>query len=325
MPDEMYAVPSESSKEGRGHMHGQCVRQYGEAGGRQQPAVRGRGLAAWDRWWPWAAMVLIFVAGLVLPVWWLAAPHPAGVAGLGAYPSAYLGDTVLLPTGCAVLLAGSRRLPPARWEWLVTATGVALAAVIAVIVQAEWLEDPTTQRNWTLPETGQLNAAGWWHAAYFTGMSGVLVGLTVLFLVRARAARRAGQPAAAAVASGRGAALVLTAWVSYAALAVHDDFSGPGFSGTVSRSAATGIALVGLVFLLAGALVWLAYGRLAAVLARPALAALGAATLIVSLVTAPRLTGLAISVPVAAVCITVAAATRDRAAGRDRPHARAGR
>lgn len=245
------------------------------------------GRAAGARWplgrWPFTFITGVFAAGLVLPVWWLVTRPPAGLPGLGAYPSAYLGDSLLLPAGCLVLLLGIRALAPARRERPLAAVAAAVAAAAAVAVQAEWLEDPTTPPNWTMPHPGHLDAAGWWHAAYFTGMSMILLVLATTFLARVWSGRRAGDRAAAAVSSGTGAAAVLAAWGSYAALAIHDDFSG-----TVgSSSSISSFTLVGTVLLMAAVLVAVAYGRLAAVLARPALAAAGAIAVITSLVTAP--------------------------------------
>lgn len=241
-------------------------------------------------------IVMLFLAGLVLPVWWLVSAAPPGLPGLGAYPSAYLGDPLLLPVGCLVLLIGIRRLRAARREWLLAVVAALVALVSAVSVQAEWLEDPTTQPNWTMPHTGRFDAAGWWHAVYFTGMSMVLVVLTTVFLARVRADRRDGGRAATAVSSGTGAVAVLTAWGSYAALSVHDDFSGSvGSPSTISS-----FALVGVVLLLATGLTVAAYGRLAKVLSGPTLIAAAGIGVIDMLITGPVLGRIALGAVLAA-------------------------
>lgn len=247
------------------------------------------------RWLPF--LLLLYLAGLVLPVWWLVSTPPPGLPGLADYPSAYLGDSLLLPAGCTVLLAGIRRLRAARGERLVAAAAAVAALVSAVAVQAEWLEDPSTPPNWTMPRTGHFNAAGWWHAVYFTGMSMVLVVLTVLFLARVRAGRRRGDGAVTAVSSGTGAVVLLTAWGSYAVLAVHDDFSG-SVGGSSSLSSFT---LVGMVLLVAAGLTARAYGRLAGVLSRPALTAIAGIAVISTLTTAPAPGRIALGTALAAL------------------------
>ncbi len=263
---------------------------------------------------PWApAVAVAFLAGLVLPVWWLVSAQHAGVPGLGAFPSAYLGDTVLLPLGCVLTAAGIRKLAPAPRERAVGLASAAAAAVLSVGVQADWLRDPSTQPNWTLPHSGELDAAGWWHAAYFTGMSVLLVVLTMVFLTRARAGRLAGDPAVREVSSGTGAALVLAGWVSYTALAVRDDLSGP-----LASSAVSVLVVVGAVLLIAGAAIRFAYGRMALVLIRPALAAAGCAVAVTAFAVTPLTVQAVLSAPVAVLACTITAAAHLRRPGRRR-------
>jgi ABC-type branched-subunit amino acid transport system permease subunit len=259
-------------------------------------------------------LALLFLAGLVLPSWWLVSASPRGVPGLGAYPSAYIGDTVLLPAACLLLAIGIGKLPPARRERTFAAFGAAVAAVTAIVAQADWLYDPTTQPDWTMPRTGHFDAAGWWHAAYFTAMTVTLVVLIAVFLARARAGRLAGSAAVAEISSGMGAALLLTALGAYAALAIHDDLAGPPGRSAVSSLVLDGLALA-LIALLAGA----AYGRRARVLQRPALLALGGIAAIV-LTTTPAVTWLPAGIPAAAVCCTISAAAGRRKPSR--PHRR---
>lgn len=267
-------------------------------------------------------MVAVLLAGLVLPAWWLLTAHPRGLPGLGDFPSAYLGDSVLLPAGCLVLLLGIRLLAPARRERRAAVVAALVAAVAAVGVQAEWLEDPTTQLDWTMPSTGHFDAAGWWHAAYFTGMSMVLLVLVIVFLARIRAARRAAQQAVTALSSGTGAAAVLTAWGSYAALAIHDYLSGPaGTSSSISS-----FALAGTVVLAAAAMTGFAYGREALILARPLLLAAAGIAVITSLATARPPVQVVAAALVAGAAVAAAAVRQRRrppAAAADLPSRRA--
>ena len=256
----------------------------------------------------WAPVITIaFLAGLVLPVWWLVSAHHGGVPGLGQFPSAYLGDTVLLPLGCVMTAAGIRTLAPAPRERAAGIVSAAAAAVLSVGIQADWLRDPSTQPNWTLPHDGELDAAGWWHAAYFTGMSVLLVVLTMVFLARARAGRLAGNPAVREVSSGTGAALLLAGWMGYTALAVHDDLSGP-----LASSAVSVLVVVAAVLLVAGVAIGVAYGRTAVALVRPALVAAGCAAAVTAFAVTPLALQAVLGAPVAVVACTITAAAHFR-------------
>ena len=260
----------------------------------------------------WAPVIgIAFLAGLVLPVWWAVSAHHGGVPGLGDFPSAYLGDTLLLPLGCVMTAAGIRKLAAAPRERTAGVISAAVAAVVSVGIQADWLRDPSTQPNWTLPHSGELDAAGWWHAAYFTGMSVLLVVLTMVFLSRVRAGRLAGDPAVREVSSGTGATLLLTGWVSYTALAVHDDLSGP-----LASSALSVLVVVGVVLLIAGTLTGIAYGRTALVLIRPVLLAGGCAAAVTAFATAPLAAQVVLSAPVAVIACTITGAAHFRAPSR---------
>ena len=272
-------------------------------GGRRAARLLSSGpLGAWT-----PVVTIAFLAGLVLPVWWLVSAQHGGVPGLGAFPSAYLGDTVLLPLGCVMMAAGIGRLAPAPRERTVGIVSAAVTAVLSVGIQADWLRDPSTQPNWTLPHSGELDAAGWWHAAYFTGMSVLMVMLTMVFLARARAGRLAGTPAVREVSSGTGAALLLTGWLGYTALAVHDDLSGP-----LASSAVSVLVVVAAVALIAGVAIGVAYGRTAAVLVRPVLVAVGCAAAVTAFAVAPPAAQVVLSAPAAAVAGTVTAAAHWR-------------
>lgn len=220
---------------------------------------------------PWRLMVLaIFVAGLILPIWWLVARPVGHLPGLGAYPSAYLGDTILLPVGCLILVIGIRNLLPAQHEYVGAAVGATVAAAAAIAVQAAWLRDPHPRLNWTLPRAEHFNAAGWWHAIYFTAMSAVVFTLAIVFLLRVRHNRRSDQGSVSKVSDSPGAVILLATFGSYIALVVHDNFS----TSTTSASASS-LALTGAAVLLAVLLITFTYGRLVVRLIRPALIAVG--------------------------------------------------
>jgi len=229
----------------------------------------------------WALVAFIFVSGLILPVWWLSGTvAPAAVPGLPSYPSAYIGDTVLIPAACLMLALGIKRLPPAVGErWVVGVSAVA-ASSAAVTVQAMWRADPDPPLNWTLTRPGHFSAPGWWHAAYFVMASAAVVGLIVLFLFRTRRVRYETRLGLPATIGGPGAAVVLTALGSYVGLVLHDN---PGALDTQASSSTlilTVIALVAAIAAVVGA-----YGRSIVILTRPALLASGVTPAIVLLAT----------------------------------------
>ena len=206
----------------------------------------------------------VFLAGLVLPIWWLASGSPSSPLGIDAFPSAYLGDTLLIPTGCLLLVRGIRGLPRARAESRLAAALAVIAVLAAVFVQATWLRDPAPQSNWTLPAPGRFTAAGWWHAAYFVGTSLVLTVLVTVLLTRVRQARRTAPTLVAALSSGPWSAVMLIAFGSYGALAVHDSLPRQ-----LTSAPASSLTLAGVAIAVTATLVGVAYGRLAHVLVRP--------------------------------------------------------
>ena len=228
-----------------------------------------------------AGLAVLYLAGLVLPAWWLSGLHSAAQPGLTGYPSAYIGDTLLLPTGVAVLV--------------------------------DWLTDPTTPTDWTMPAPGHLDPAGWWHFAYFTGMSITMITATTLFLTRARAARRSDPALVADLSSGRGAVLLLAAWGSYATLSIHSDLTT-----ALTSSATATIALTAVVLTLCLGLIWLGYGRLTRVLAWPALAAIPGIATVLGFVLLPLGNWLVVTALVGALYQAFAADAGRRAAGRSR-------
>jgi hypothetical protein len=262
---------------------------------------------------PAAGLAVLYLAGLVLPAWWLSGLHSAAQPGLTSYPSAYIGDTLLLPTGVAVLVAGIRRLPRSRWEPVTGLLAAAAAAAVSVAVQIDWLTDPTTPTDWTMPTPGHLDPAGWWHFAYFTGMSITMITATTLFLTRARAARRSDPALVADLSSGRGAVLLLAAWGSYATLSIHSDLTT-----ALTSSAAATIALTAVVLTLCLGLIWLGYGRLTRVLAWPALAAIPGIATVLGFVLLPLGNWLVVTALVSALYQAFAADAGRRAADRSR-------
>ena len=175
--------------------------------------------------------------------WW-GAP-PAHVAGMFHYPSAYLGDSILLPVAAALMTTGVKLLPPAKHERLTTVLAGVLAAASAVLAQAFWLADDHPVTNWTLPEPHRFNAAGVWHAIYFVVVSTTLVVLVSLLSRRISAALCGnGRGLVEEMLRGVGSSLVLCCLLTYAVLATHDSLA-PALA---SRTVLGGLAITAVIF-----------------------------------------------------------------------------
>jgi hypothetical protein len=220
---------------------------------------------------------LAFLAGLVLPIWAEAEKPPRGLPGLGSFPSAYLGDTVLIPASVLLLVVAIPRLKAAaaeRERKLVVSVAI-VTALIAALAQVSWLHDRAPRLNWTLTRPGHFTAAGWWHAGYFTGMSAAFFSLLVLFLTRVRTTRR---DPVYRIPTGPWTAVFIAATGTYAALAVHDSSHGP-----VGWASGSSLSLIAVSLVLSIVAAGWAYGRSARRLVRPALVGIGGTVAVTAL------------------------------------------
>jgi hypothetical protein len=224
---------------------------------------------------------LVFLAGLVLPIWAAVEKPPPGLPGLGSFPSAYLGDTVLIPASVILLVIAIPRLKVAGVgrERRLVASAAIVTALIAALVQVSWLRDRAPRLNWTLTRPGHFTAAGWWHAGYFTGMSAVFCSLLVLFLIRVRTTRR---DHGYRVPTGPWTAVFIAAAGTYVALAVHDSSRGK-----VGWASGSSLSLIGVSIVLSVVVAGWAYGRSARLLIRPTLIGIGGAAAVTALVLGP--------------------------------------
>jgi hypothetical protein len=208
-------------------------------------------------------------------IWWTA--PPTHVAGLFHYPSAYFGDSVLLPVAATMMAAGVKLLPRASHERVIAIVAGALAAASAIIAQVIWLADNHPLTNWTLPEPHRFNAAGVWHAIYFVGTATTLTILMALLSRRISAALHGpGRALVEALLRGAGPSLVLSCLLTYAVLATHDSLA-PTLA---SRTSVAGIGItVAIFFGLAALVLRRSFGL---IMAQLILAALAAATVVLS-------------------------------------------
>lgn len=172
--------------------------------------------------------------------------------GLFDYPSATLGDGLLLPLSAGLILAGLMSLPRTPRDRSVGVGFASAGAVVAATVQFLWLRDDDPGLNWTLPEPHLFNLAGWWHAVYFVAVASYFAATVALVAWRAHSARRTDQRAVVrAVLSSSGAGFALGALLSYSALAGIDS-AGDALSARASLTSlvAAACALIA-VFVLA--------------------------------------------------------------------------
>jgi hypothetical protein len=118
--------------------------------------------------------------------------YPKGLPGFWDFPSATIGDGLLLPALLTALYFQIRRLPhlEPRRECLLTTVGFVVGAAGGVVVPLSWVLNSRTRLVWLLPRANHYNLAGWVHAGYLTVVSGVIVSAWVLVCARARSAPR---------------------------------------------------------------------------------------------------------------------------------------
>jgi len=207
-----------------------------------------------------------------------AAP-PAQLPGLFDYPSAYIGDSVLIPAAAATMAAGVKRLRPVRREPALVLVATILALAAAVAMQVVWLADRQPRSNWTSPTPHHFNIAGWWHAVFFVVVSVIVMILaTSLFARLGAAVRGPGRQDAEAMLRGPWPPVVSTCLLAYALLVVHDSVEATTLS-TSSSVAGLSIAATGF-FVGAGA----ALGRSWTLLMRPLLIGVTAAATLALLI-----------------------------------------
>lgn len=141
--------------------------------------------------------VSVFAGGVVTYIFWLtrslwSEQDLDGLKGLFDYPSAYLGDVLLLPVAAAGLAALCHRLGVSPLNGPALAAGAA-GLLVGTLTQILWLLDPHPGLNWTLTSPHHFNIAGIWHTFYLILASATFGSLGLASLLAVRKARRDGR------------------------------------------------------------------------------------------------------------------------------------
>lgn len=122
-----------------------------------------------------AALAVFFSGFFIMNILWHILPRISGLPGLYYYRAATIGDGLFLPVmvGAAVAFLS---MQPSPKKSVKIASGIAggISALLGAGLQISWLFNADIGVNWTIPRPHYFNLAGWYHAAFFTGMFFVL-------------------------------------------------------------------------------------------------------------------------------------------------------
>lgn len=118
-----------------------------------------------------ATVVFFFIGFFAIYLFWSNMEHDPNLPGLFDYLASSWGDRIALPLLAGTLVAYSIEREgaikkPQKNECIFGGIGLLLGA----LCQAEWLISDSTGCNWTIPRLHYFNAAGWYHAGFFTFM-----------------------------------------------------------------------------------------------------------------------------------------------------------
>lgn len=187
-------------------------------------------------------------ASLALLTTWLVRDWPTD-RGLFDYRSATIGYGLLVPLGIAAAVTAASSLEPTdpaspRRGPRQHRQGAAAGAGLAIAVQVVWLLDPDPLVNWSLPEAGRFNAAGWIHAACLVVVSAA-GGAALQRLARSLAG--ATPDRVASIARARLLDLTVLGGAGTIALAAIDNWSVQDRASGLSSTIALGLAALALV------------------------------------------------------------------------------
>jgi hypothetical protein len=139
-----------------------------------------------------AFFVCVIGFGVMSVFWYFSKDVYKGMYTFPYYRAATWGDGLFLPilvgslTGYLSLFNKPRKIYVV-WSHIAGT----FSALIAGYMQYTWLAKESTVHNWTLPQSHQFNAAGWYHAVYFCFMFYLVTMLFVKWILVRRQASKA--------------------------------------------------------------------------------------------------------------------------------------
>lgn len=222
-----------------------------------------------------------------------------------------MGDGLLLPLIVAVLITATASLAPTRHDRLHFWLGFVLGATAGAATQAAWLADDSPNLNWTLPAPHDFNCAGWYHAAFLTVISGLLLALATLAATRVRAARAGEAKRVEELASSPWLGALFAAAVTMVGLLIADNRD----AADTTAGTATAVGVAFAVLIAGGLLVW-TFGRHLRVAAANLAIGFGAACGATALATWGLAASLEVTLTTLAAAAIVALALSDLRPGR---------
>lgn len=133
------------------------------------------------------ALALLLGGFVAMNIFWISDEYDPDLLGLYDFKSATYGDAVVLPALLFLLVRiGQWQLKRTVGRNLLLAGCAILGIFVGTFSQWMWLQDKDIVLNWTLPQPGQFNDAGWYHAGFLS----LAIGLFAVASVQAFAASR---------------------------------------------------------------------------------------------------------------------------------------
>ncbi|MEV6717264.1 hypothetical protein AB0M48_35135 [Lentzea sp. NPDC051208] len=198
-----------------------------------------------------ASLVFIMGFGMMNLFWLNSSASAQQLPGLYDFYSATWGDGIFLPVATAALIVilsrvdGAGQPVPRPLIFSLAGAGV----LIGSVVQVMWLLDPAPRLNWTLPEPHRFTLAGWYHAAFFAGVSSVFLVLLGVLLYRLTRRRRSTSPKSGSLHGAPLTTFVL-AEVGFATLVVRDGIDSPFTFAQLATWGAVASAAIGVFVLI---------------------------------------------------------------------------
>lgn len=131
---------------------------------------------------------VVFAAGFlsmyIFFVQWQLKNPDSNLPGLFYYKAACVGDPICLPLLTGALCYHHVIQGKKLFQFgIVSKITAAVALVVSILMQAEWLINDNTRLNWTIPRPHYFNAAGWYHAFFFVAMITIVSALLVEYMI----------------------------------------------------------------------------------------------------------------------------------------------